>query len=421
MKIIKVMKIYPEDDIREIFVVKKNEDGEDVFYKDGEPFTGYIEIYGYEERIQVRGQLKDGKRYKKNTQYYPNGQEKIEEYYSENGKRNGTYKIYYETGILQIDGFLENDEKAGHWKWYYPTGVIKEEGNFINGEMKGAWKLYYPDGNVEREIESFLDGKTEILKGYDENRNLIFEGFMYNGKKHGKYLRYYDSGELEEEGEYKEGLLENEVKTYDKNGNLRYITTYSEDEVIKKYDAYTDITRYYGNNLENLSEKETKEQENKILDSQNTKTSVPSKETKPELTQEQINKLEADKKFTEIQNWLSTGEEGFFGSGVLRQGNIFPLKKFIERIENFDADLKKRVYEYVKSYLESYLETVTFDTKGKYEIEEALKIFSNIMGLSIQDEHVKENEKTKIEKEKKLTPQQLRKKYFLKRMKGEDK
>ena len=260
MKIIKVMKIYPEDDIREIFVVKKNEDGEDVFYKDGEPFTGYIEIYGYEERIQVRGQLKDGKRYKKNTQYYPNGQEKIEEYYSENGNRNGTYKIYYETGILQIDGFLENDEKAGHWKWYYPTGVIKEEGNFINGEMKGAWKLYYPDGNVEREIESFLDGKTEILKGYDENRNLIFEGFMYNGKKHGKYLRYYDSGELEEEGEYKEGLLENEVKTYDKNGNLRYITTYSKDEVIKKYDAYTDITRYYGNNLENLSEKETKEQ-----------------------------------------------------------------------------------------------------------------------------------------------------------------
>ena len=357
---------------------------------------------------------------KKNTQYYPNGQEKIEEYYSENSKRNGTYKIYYETGILQIDGFLENDEKAGHWKWYYPTGVIKEEGNFINGEMKGAWKLYYPDGNVEREIEPLLDGNTEILKGYDENRNLIFEGFMYNGKKHGKYLRYYDSGELEEEGEYKEGLLENEVKTYDKNGNLRYITTYSEDEVIKKYDAYTDITRYYGNNLENLSEKETKEQENKILDSQNTKTFVPSKETKPELTQEQIDKLEADKKFTEIQNWLSTGEEGFFGSGVLGQGNVFPLKKFIERIENFDADLKKRVYEYIKWYLESYLETVTFDTKGKYEIEEALKIFSNTMGLSIQYEHVKENEKTKIEEEKKLTPQQLRKKYFLKRMK-EDK
>ena len=138
------------------------------------------------------------------------------------------------------------------------------------------------------------------------------------------------------------------------------------------------------------------------------------------MTQEQIDKLEADKKFTEIQNWLSTGEEGFFGSGVLGQGNVFPLKKFIERIENFDADLKKRLYEYIKWYLESYLETVTFETKGKYEIEEALKIFSNTMGLSIQDEHVKENEKTKTEEEKKLTPQQLRKKYFLKRMK-EDK
>lgn len=417
MKIIKVMKIYPEDDIREIFVVKKNEDGEDVFYKDGEPFTGHIEIYGYEERIQVRGQLKDGKRYKKNTQYYPNGQEKIEEYYSENGLRNGAYKIYYETGILQIDGFLENDEKAGHWKWYYPTGVIKEEGNFINGEMKGAWKLYYPDGNIEREIEPLLDGKTEILKGYDENGNLIFEGFMYEGKKHGKYLRYYNSGELEEEGEYKEGLLENEIKTYDKNGNLRYITTYSKDEVIKKYDAYTGITRYYEVNLENLSEKNPEEHKNKKLDSQSIEIYTQTKEVKSELVQDEIVKNKVDEKFIETRNWLSTGEKGFFGSGVLGKGNIFPLKEFSERIKDFDTVLKEKVYEYIKWYLESYLETVTFDTEGKCEIEEALKIFSNTMGLSMQNDYMKENGKAK--EEKKLTPQQLRKKYFLKRIKGE--
>ena len=44
-----------------------------------------------------------------------------------------------------------------------------------------------------------------------------------------------------------------------------------------------------------------------------------------------------------------------------------------------------------------------------------------MLGIVVEDEVVEKMEKKEVEEEKKLTPQQLRKKYFLKRMKRENK
>lgn len=147
----KTVKIHIQDNISDIFLIKKNEEGIDVFFKDGELFTGKIEIYGYQDRIEMRGTFKEGKRYDKFIHYYPNGQEKIVEYYSENGKRNGNYKFYYETGILQTEGVLENEKKTGHWKWYYPTGIIENEVNYEIEEIIN-YKKYLKTGILIEEL-----------------------------------------------------------------------------------------------------------------------------------------------------------------------------------------------------------------------------------------------------------------------------
>ena len=57
-------------------------------------------------------------------------------------------------------------------------------------------------------------------------------------------------------------------------------------------------------------------------------------------------------------------------------------------------------------------------TIRKYEV---IKAFGEMLGIDVEEEVVENVEEIEIEEEKKLTPQQLRKKYFLKRMKGEDK
>ena len=52
---------------------------------------------------------------------------------------------------------------------------------------------------------------------------------------------------------------------------------------------------------------------------------------------------------------------------------------------------------------------------------EVMKTFGKMLGIAVEKEVVEKMEEKEVEEEKKLTPQQLRKKYFLKRMKGEDK
>ena len=52
---------------------------------------------------------------------------------------------------------------------------------------------------------------------------------------------------------------------------------------------------------------------------------------------------------------------------------------------------------------------------------EVIKSFGEILGIAVEEEVEEKMEETEVEEEKKLTSQQLRKKYFLKRMKGENK
>ena len=72
----------------------------------------------------------------------------------------------------------------------------------------------------------------------------------------------------------------------------------------------------------------------------------------------------------------------------------------------------------IKSAVEHDGYRVKFEEGKTIEGYEVKKIFGEMLGIAVEEEVV-ENE-VEIEEEKKLTPQQLRKKYFLKRMKGEE-
>ena len=92
-------------------------------------------------------------------------------------------------------------------------------------------------------------------------------------------------------------------------------------------------------------------QEEKVPEREEAEKFVLTEDIKPELTQEQIAKKEANKKFDETRNWLGSRTER-----TLYKGSIFPVSRFVERIKDFD-------------------------TGETYELEEALKKFREIMGL----------------------------------------
>lgn len=145
--------------------------------------------------------------------------------------------------------------------------------------------------------------------------------------------------------------------------------------------------------VENLNEKELTETEKTVF-------------KKPKKPIEQT--------YDNIRDWLLP---------LLRKDEkiIFPKEEFLERVKLFDEAEKMRTFNVIKSAVEHDNYCVKFEkgkTIRKYEV---IKAFGEMLGIAVEEEVVENVEETEVEEEKKFTPQQLRKKYFLKRMKGEDK
>ena len=74
--------------------------------------------------------------------YYISGK-KAKEVSAINGKAQGTFSMYYESGELMIDGRYKDGKKDGVWKTYYKNGKIKEKGKYKNDDKVGVWKIFY--------------------------------------------------------------------------------------------------------------------------------------------------------------------------------------------------------------------------------------------------------------------------------------
>ena len=97
---------------------------------------------------------------------------------------------------------------------------------------------------------------------------------------------------------------------------------------------------------------------------------------------------------------------------------IFPKEEFLERIKLFDEAEKLRTFNVIKSAVEHDNYCVKFEEDKTIRKYKVIKVFGEMLGIGVEEEVVENVEET--EEEKKLTPQQLRKKYFLKRMKGSE-
>lgn len=59
------------------------------------------------------------------------------------GKLDGKFNEFYNSGELKVDGKYKKGAKDGNWKTYYKNGKIKSKGRYNNGEKVGVWKFFY--------------------------------------------------------------------------------------------------------------------------------------------------------------------------------------------------------------------------------------------------------------------------------------
>ncbi|BBM44043.1 hypothetical protein [Leptotrichia trevisanii] len=146
--------------------------------------------------------------------------------------------------------------------------------------------------------------------------------------------------------------------------------------------------------VENLNEKELIETEKTVF-------------KKPKKPIEQT--------YDSIRNWLLP---------LLRKDDkiIFPKEEFLERIKLFDEAEKLRTFNVIKLAVEHDNYCVKFEEGKTIRGYEVIKAFGEMLGIDVEEEVVENVEEIEVEEEeKKLTPQQLRKKKFLERMKRSEK
>jgi antitoxin component YwqK of YwqJK toxin-antitoxin module len=89
-----------------------------------------------------------------------------------NGKKNGTFLVYYPDGTIAQSGYLIDNKNVGEWKYFYPNGKLECKGMYINDIPQGEWVFHFPDGKLKS------------------------KGKYKDGTRHGFWYEYEDTGAL---------------------------------------------------------------------------------------------------------------------------------------------------------------------------------------------------------------------------------
>jgi len=163
------------------------------------------------------------------------------------GKKQGSWKYFWENGNLKEEGTFQNDKKNGYFKYYDDSGNFKYVEKYDNDnlivdapetrqmEIKTVYHIngkraitatYYkgvPDG-IRREF----DENGFVIKGYVfANGILKYEGITdEDGKRQGLWKEFYPTGELKSEGHYVNSKQEGVWKFYFENQKVEVKGSY---------------------------------------------------------------------------------------------------------------------------------------------------------------------------------------------------
>jgi antitoxin component YwqK of YwqJK toxin-antitoxin module len=76
------------------------------------------------------------------------------------GKLQGSFKRWDDTGVLILEATFKNDQLQGPFKRWYPSGKLWQEGAYLDGQVHGKLVQFGEDGQKIAETE-FVKGKLK--------------------------------------------------------------------------------------------------------------------------------------------------------------------------------------------------------------------------------------------------------------------
>lgn len=194
------------------------------------------------------GTFKDGQETGVFTYYYPNGQVRLRNTFTQPGAYC-RHEAFDEEGRLLAEGFYFQKNRDSVWRFYNEKGRLVKIASYRMGIKEGVQVVFNSDGDTA-EYSTWLNnrregrwwkrvGKRGYIAGsyvhggpdgrmveYDENGKLCRDGNYKNGEKDGKY-QYFDDGVLVVDERWDRGsLLSRSVLATTPDGR-RYVATSS--------------------------------------------------------------------------------------------------------------------------------------------------------------------------------------------------
>ena len=164
--------------------------------------------------------LKNGTLDGQYNEYYSNGNMFTSGKYN-NGKKEGLWKIYTESGLLWKSYEFKNDELNGQYISYYASAGTKEiVGNYKNNKLDGSWNEYYSNGNRRKSGEYLNGEKTGVFTEWFSNGVKKSVINYTNDEVNGKMTVYYENGTPFYEADI--NGREGNVKGYNQNGTVSF-------------------------------------------------------------------------------------------------------------------------------------------------------------------------------------------------------
>lgn len=187
----------------------------------------------------------NGKKYS----YFPFSDKIESEYYLENGKLHGKFKVFYKNGNLKRVGNYTNGKENGSFKEFNEEGLLEAEYNMKNGSLEGTFTVY-SNGKKIKQLEYVNDILSGTYEGYfynDEGVFFLIERGMYkNGEKDGNWTLSIIEEENKERilssTKYINGIKNGEFQEV--KGDSLIIGFYKDDKLSGKYKVYIDLMRF---------------------------------------------------------------------------------------------------------------------------------------------------------------------------------
>lgn len=163
---------------------------------------GPAEYYDSHNRIRERG-IYDVNLYRVIDSWTPDGKQTVR-------GGNGTYRTFYDDGVVSLEGELQDGWREGVWTSYYISGAKESEITYLKGKTNGEYLSYYETGKIKNKVQ------------------------MVNGEPEGEAVWYYEDGTVETRQYYRDGQLDGMQFFYDESGNLDHKAIYRLGELVEE-------------------------------------------------------------------------------------------------------------------------------------------------------------------------------------------